>query len=336
MTPRKPVLIELDMNSVAADPSTAPQPEDHDPAAPDGHAMQLAMRAASRRWSAWARWGVTALAGFVTLAASVAAWDFVTALLARNPVLGWLATGLLLIIVLAAFGLAMREWMGFRRLRRLDRVRNRAEASLTTRDAGAASRLVAELSTLYRDRPEMRWHIERLAAISPDHPDAEGKLHSAEAILMAPLDAAALQQVEAASRQVTLLTAMIPLALVDVLAALITNLRMIRRVAEVYGGRTGTLGSMRLLRGVIAHLLATGAVAVGEDMLGSVASGGVVSKLSRRFGEGVINGALTARLGIAAIEVCRPLPFAALPRPRTSAIMSRAASGLFESTRRNP
>src|SRR5438477_4693557 len=31
--------------------------------------------------------------------------------------------------------------------------------------------------------------------------------------------------------------------------------------------------------------------------------------------EGVLNGLLTARLGLAAIDVTRPLPFTALPRP---------------------
>jgi putative membrane protein len=42
---------------------------------------------------------------------------------------------------------------------------------------------------------------------------------------------------------------------------------------------------------------------------------GIAAKLSQRLGEGVLNGLLTARLGLAAIEVTRPLPFAALPPP---------------------
>jgi putative membrane protein len=41
----------------------------------------------------------------------------------------------------------------------------------------------------------------------------------------------------------------------------------------------------------------------------------VVAKLSARLGEGVLNGLLTARVGLAAIEVTRPLPFAALQQP---------------------
>jgi hypothetical protein len=52
-------------------------------------------------------------------------------------------------------------------------------------------------------------------------------------------------------------------------------------------------------------------VAVGDDLIGSVAGGSVLSRVSRRFGEGVVNGALTARVGVAAMEVCRPLPFGA-------------------------
>jgi len=42
---------------------------------------------------------------------------------------------------------------------------------------------------------------------------------------------------------------------------------------------------------------------------------GIAAKLSARLGEGVLNGLLTARLGLAAIEVARPLPFNALRAP---------------------
>jgi len=83
------------------------------------------------------------------------------------------------------------------------------------------------------------------------------------------------------------------------------------------------------MRRVLGHLVATGAVAVGDDLIGSVAGGGLVGKLSRRFGEGVVNGALTARVGIAAMDLCRPLPFRALRRPSVSGLVQRALAGLF-------
>ena len=56
-----------------------------------------------------------------------------------------------------------------------------------------------------------------------------------------------------------------------------------------------------------------------------------LAKISRRFGEGFVNGALTARVGIAAMEVCRPLPFIHQPRPRVANLLSRGLKGLFGS-----
>ena len=126
-----------------------------------------------------------------------------------------------------------------------------------------------------------------------------------------------------------MITALVPLALADVVGALVANLRMIRRVAEIYGGRAGVLGSWRLARAVMTHLVATGAGAVGDDVISSVAGGGVLSKVSRRFGEGVVNGALTARVGVATIEVCRPMPFIRARRPSVTGLVRRALTGLF-------
>jgi putative membrane protein len=188
---------------------------------------------------------------------------------------------------------------------------------------------VARLRRLYAARPEAAWGLARLDERAGEQVEADALLALAEAEILAPLDTAALREVELAARQVALVTALVPLALADVVTALVANLRMIRAVATIYGGRTGVLGSWRLARAVVAHLVATGAVAVGDDMISSVAGGGVVSKLSRRFGEGVVNGALTARVGLAAMELCRPLPRLAVSRPTVTGVLRRALAGLF-------
>ena len=196
-------------------------------------------------------------------------------------------------------------------------------------DLTAAQTVTDRLTALYTGRPETEWGRARLADRRAEVMDADALLSLAEAELLTPLDQAARREVEAAARQVAAVTALVPLALADVATALTANLRMIRRIAEIYGGRAGTFGGWRLTRAVFAHLLATGAVAAGDDLIHSMAGGGLLSKLSRRFGEGVVNGALTARVGIAAMEVCRPMPFRALPRPRVSALVSRGLTGLF-------
>jgi putative membrane protein len=52
----------------------------------------------------------------------------------------------------------------------------------------------------------------------------------------------------------------------------------------------------------------------------------VAARLSARLGEGVINGILTARIGIAAIAVCRPAPFIATKGPSVSDFMGELLS----------
>ena len=324
------VLIDLDDSAPAQTPATAPPPPD--PGAPSGAAMQAAMRLGRARLPWWARLIWAAVAGFVGLVLSVAAWDFAAAMLTRHVALGWFASAALGLIALGAVLLALREGLALRRLRRIDGLRASAKAALDARDRNAALRVSADLRALYAPRAEMAWARDRQAQILPDQADAQGVLEVTEVTLLSPLDQQARHEVELAARQVALLTAMIPMALVDMAAALAVNLRLIRRIAQIYGGRAGMFGSLRLLRAVVGHLMATGLLAVSDDLLGSVAGGGALSKVSRRFGEGVVNGALCVRLGLAAMDVCRPLPFAALPRPRTSNVMSRALVGLFDRT----
>ena len=56
-------------------------------------------------------------------------------------------------------------------------------------------------------------------------------------------------------------------------------------------------------------------MAASDSLIQQMLGHGVAAKLSHRLGEGILNGLLTARLGLAAIDVTRPLPFNALPRP---------------------
>lgn len=327
-----PVLIDLEHEAAPQGrrPGPAEAPPILDAPAPEGRAMQLAARLGARRMSAPARLFWSSLGALLVLALSLAAWDFVTGLLARSPALGGLASLLLGLLLLALLALALREAAAWVRLGRLDDIRQQAEAALAQTDLRAAGQVVDRLSALNAGRADLAQARDRLAARRAEVLDPDALLELAETELLSRPDAEARREIEAAARQVATVTAFVPLALADVAAALFANLRMIRRIAEIYGGRAGILGGWRLLRAVLTHLVATGAVAVGDDLLGSLAGGGILAKVSRRFGEGVVNGALTARVGVAAMQVCRPLPFRALPPPRVSALVRRALTGLFD------
>lgn len=320
----KPFLIELDDDE--ADPSAAPPVPD---ALPAGQAIQTVAALATTPPNRLRRFAVWAFGALFTFILSVAAWDFVTGLLQRNPLLGWIAVGLLSAAGVAALLLSLREMVGFARLARLDALRARATAAQAEADLKEARSISAAVLRLYEGRPEAAWGVSRFHDRAENVMDADALLDLTETEVLAPLDALVRAEIESAARRVATITALVPLALADVAVALFSNLRMIRRIAEIYGGRAGSFGSWKLLRNVFASLVATGAVALTDDLIGSVAGGSVLSKLSRRFGEGVVNGALTARIGIAAMELCRPLPFRALDRPRVSALISRALAGLL-------
>lgn len=322
-----PVVIELEDESSAADVSTAAPVPEIEP--PQGQAMQTAARLAARRPSILGRWFWGLALAVISAVVSVAAWNFATSLIASVPVLGWIVSGLIAALVLVALLIALRELAAIGRLSRVDGMRRAADAALAETDLAQAKAVTRRLIAFYKGREETRWGRDRLAERIDEQFDASGLLALAEDELLAPLDAAASREVEAAARQVATVTALVPLALADVVTALAASLRMIRRVAEIYGGRAGFLGSWRLTRTVFVHLVATGAVAVGDDLLEPVLSGSVLSKLSRRFGEGLVNGALSARVGVAAMEVCRPLPFSDRHKPSTRGMVSRALGGLF-------
>lgn len=324
-----PVLFDLE--DVAA-PSVAEAPPVPDPGAldaPQGAAMQAAARFVARKPSRLVRlfWGL--LVALVGAVVSIAAWNFVNELMVRVPVIGWAFTVLLAVFLLVLAAIFLREMAAFGRLARLDGLRHDAAVARNEADLGAACAVTDRLVALYKGREDTRWGRDRLAELRGDQLDAEGLLGLAEQEVLVPLDEAASREVEAAARQVATVTALVPLALADVAAALTANLRMIRRVAEIYGGRSGVLGGWRLTRAVLSHMVATGAVAVGDDLLEPVLGGSIIGKLSRRFGEGVVNGALTARVGVAAMEVCRPLPFSEGKRPSVRGIIGRALGGLF-------
>ncbi len=327
--PKGPVLIEIDDDGAEApSPSTAPPvPEPHlHP--PQGAAMTTVAALAGRPPSLLARWFWRLLAALIGTLVSIAAWQFATDLIARTPILGWAVTALFALFALVCAMIAIKEVAAFSRLSRIDALHHDAETALAEEDLTRARKLTDDLVALYKGREDTRWGRERMQERKTEIFDVSGLLSHAEIELLAPLDAAARREVEAAARQVATVTALVPLALADVVAALTSNLRMIRRIAEIYGGRSGTLGSWRLTRAVMSHLVATGAVAVGDDMLEPILGGGLLAKLSRRFGEGMVNGALTARVGVAAMEVCRPLPFGEGRRPSVRAIIRRSLSGL--------
>jgi putative membrane protein len=265
------------------------------------------------------RWGwvlVAALAGLAMLAAATALTDYVGTLFQRGGAIGWIALSLAGLAGLALLVVTAREIIGFTRLARLRRLREAADAAVLS-DA-SARRIIADLLRLYAGRPELGPASAEVVRHTHEIVDPPDRLAIVERALMATLDAEAGRLIGDAAKRVSLVTAISPAAIIDLGVVLITQLALIRRIAELYGGRPGTISLLRLARLVIAHLAVTGSIALGDDVIQQLIGHGLAARLSARLGEGVLNGLMTARVGIAALDVCRPLPFRALKQPKVT------------------
>ena len=322
-----PVVISLADETEMPHPADAPQVIDKEDE--NIHGSERPKARATRGYAKRLGGLFLALCGFYI---AIGFWNFAGNLLDQNLLLGVSFSVILLIFGITITGFITAEFIALHRLRKIEHFKTSITEVRRENNLAQARAITKQLCELYKSRDEMRWTISRFDEQAKDQLDAEGQLALAETILMAPLDKLAQKEIERSVRQVSTITALVPLALVDVAAALICNLRMIRRIAQVYGGRSGLLSSWKLLGKVTTHLITTGAMAIGDDWLGSVLGGSLFSKLSRRFGEGVINGALTARVGRAAIDICRPMSFQHTPKPRVSGLLRDALTGLFDRT----
>ncbi|HEX2255094.1 MAG TPA: TIGR01620 family protein, partial [Afifellaceae bacterium] len=220
------------------------------------------------------------------------------------------------LFALAVLALVSRELAGLLRLKRLARLRLQADEAAAANDQAGARAVARALVALYQGRPETAQGRRRLAGHAGEIIDGADLLRLAERDLVAPLDGRARAMISASARRVSVVTAVSPRAAVDLVFVLWESLRLVRRIAALYGGRPGTIGLARLSRAVVAHLAVTGTMAAGDTLIQQIVGHGVAARLSARLGEGIVNGLMTARIGLAAMDVCRPLPFLAAPRPR--------------------
>ena len=325
-TAPRPRAFRLDLPPLVAQAATASspaiveeQPDAFAPAPVDN--AEIATETAQRRGFltrfslTWGGLFWSALGGLVSLALGLWVMRLVDDLFARSGTLGWIGVALAALAVQAVAMLLGREIISLSRQRQIARLHRALALARAADDRTAARALVADLSALYAARPVTAPARAELLRLSGEIIDGRDLIDLAERQLMQPLDAQARKTIAQAAKRVSIVTAIAPRAIVDVAFVAGQAVYLTRKIAEIYGGRPGFFGFLRLARSVGAHLAITGGMAVGDSLLQQIVGHGIAAKISARLGEGVLNGLLTARIGVSAMAVCRPMPFAVEPAP---------------------
>ncbi len=275
------------------------------------------------------RWGfifISALATLFSLWLGLSAVQIVDDFFAQSAFMGYIALTVTGVAGFAALAIILREIRGLLRLRRIEHLQLQASHALNQDDTASADAAIAGLKSLYANRPDAAWNLKNLNLHAEDIMDPRDRVRLAERYLVDPLDDAAHRIIAKRARRVTLLTTVTPAAALDILFVGAQNLSMLREIASLYGGRPSTLATFKLARMVVTHLAVAGGLALSDNFLHLFVGKGLLGRLSARFGEGAVNGILTARIGLAAREVCRPVPQEQSKREKLSTMVKELAN----------
>jgi putative membrane protein len=271
----------------------------------------VVLPAIPRRTSRNFRWGfvlVTALGALLSLWAGLAITTLIEDFFARSPLLGWVALAVAGLAGLAALAIIVREIWGLARLRRIEHIQEMSARAINLDDPSAATGTINAIEGIYGNRADTAWGMKSFRDHRDDIMDPRDRIRLLDRLVISALDEESHRIIARRARRVTLLTTVTPAAALDIIFVAAQNLRMLRELAELYGGRPSTLSTLKLARMVVAHLAVTGGLALSDNLIQHLVGKGLLGRLSARFGEGAVNGILTSRIGLAARDVCRPLP----------------------------
>lgn len=269
--------------------------------------------------------------GFGILLFSLFAWEVFTVVKSALEI-HWLlaAVFISIILIVVAFGVRFL-WCYLRdqdNHQQLESIQAKALHLSNTTDMGNGQDLISDLKAFYYDKPQSLY-LQRAVEKVPDYSNDREVVSHIDNLFVQPLDEEALRRISNYSLQTGLAVALSPWASLDMLLSLWRSLKMIDSIAEVYGTRPSLLNRYRLLKSVI-HQLAFVAISdlMVESLIEESAKASLVGAASTRLGQGLGAGIYSVKIGIAAMNVSRPIAFTEKSRPRLKAVISPMLNSL--------
>ncbi len=247
----------------------------------------------------------------ITTFSGLVAWQAVDSVLLAWQQADWLALGWAgFISALSALGLAAigKEALQLRRLsKQIDR-QTLAGDLYQSCGHGKAQDFCQHLAKSSGINSEFAAYDRWQHSVTEQHNDSE-VMALYDAMVVAEQDKQAQKLVASHATEAALLVAVSPLALADMLLVAWRNFKLLDQLAKVYGVQLGYWSRLRLLKLVLVNIAVAGASELAIDASMDLLSMDIAAKLSSRAAQGIGVGILTARLGLKAISLLRPVPW---------------------------
>ena len=248
-----------------------------------------------------------------TVLIGIEAFSFFSTGFVESPIITSIYAAILTCLSFVAGASVLREFTGLRQFKQQQKVKAQAQTLFLDNSAGEQATIKTKkfCENISRNLPcdlvseqEKPW----ADALAGEHTQAE-LLQLYSRIVLTKVDEKALAEVAKFSTEATVLVALSPVAIIDMLIMLWRNLRMINKVAGLYGLKLGYWSRIKLIKQVFVNMAYAGASELIADFGTEMIGADLLGKVSGRLAQGLGAGMLTARLGLKTIQLCRPLPF---------------------------
>ena len=279
-----------------------------------------------RRMSRVSRLGVAGLATAFVGWLGVDAYQWIASAFDYGATVGWLATAAVAAGVGGAGLITARELRSFLALTSVEATQRRIAAPaeiIPPSDLQDAIRSV--LAVLPKDRESEAAIAAFQRKVRAHHSPAQ-QLELLSRSVLAPFDRRAEAIVRRASARAFGITAISPTAVTDALFFIACAVRMVREIAGCYGHRPTVPVTAHLLRRLMVEGGKLGAIDLAAASFTQHIAGAVAERVAANAAESMYATQRMARLGLVAMELCRPVPF----RPdEVPGIMSSLVGNLF-------
>lgn len=228
------------------------------------------------------------------------------------------------LISLTGVGTIFQEWRKLRKLRQHELMQQEAEQyrkepnsqELPTASGEKTQDFCKALVAQMNATPQLAQSEKQWLAQINDYHNAEQVMSLFSQTVLSPMDKQARQLIAKHARDNAVIVALSPIAVVDVLMVAWRNFALINKITKIYGMELGYFSRLHLFKMVIKNMVFAGTTELVAGML----SHNVLRKLFGQAIQGLGVGILTARLGIKAMEFCRPINFTETEKPSLKAM----------------